>query len=68
MDFGGPVGNHVPDGQAHRTQVKRERSGALIRPMLMDNTREEFGQPCSIAVVQRISGLNYADPIARALS
>jgi len=67
MDFGWAMGDHIPDGQARRTQIKRERGGALISPVLMDNTREEASQPLSIAVFQRIPSLNYRDPITRAL-
>jgi hypothetical protein len=68
MDLWGAVDSDIPNSQARSGEVKGERSGALIPPMLMCDTLEQLGQPRRIVTVQRISGLNDCDPIARALS
>jgi hypothetical protein len=68
MDLWGAVDSDIPNGQASSAQVKGERCGTLIRPVLTRYTLEQLGQPYRIVTVQRISSLNDSDPIARALS
>lgn len=68
MDLGGAMDSHVPHCQACGAQVKGERRGAPIPPLLMSDTLEQLGKPRRVVTVQTISGLNHSDPIAHTVS